>query len=123
MKREPIKFLRDFLKKNYKADNFCYICGITENIEYHHMHGLSELFNTWRKKNNIPEITTVEQIMKYRILFAKDEEERLSNKYLYSLCKSHHHKLHNLYGQRYTNSKVPKILRWLNIQRDKFIND
>lgn len=123
LRREPIKYLRDFLKKDYQGQGCCYICGIDQNLDLHHMYGLSELFNSWREKNSFPEVTTVKQIEEYRVLFADAEKEKLSNKYLYTLCQIHHKKLHNLYGQRYPNYKVKKILRWLDIQKDKYRND
>ena len=57
--------------------------------------------------------------MSLRVDFAEDEKEALSNDNLYTLCKKHHVRLHNLYGQRYSNHLVPKIKNWLEIQREK----
>ncbi len=122
LKREIIKYLRDYLKKDYIGQGNCFICEKKENLELHHLYGLSELFNTWCEQNSIDKITTVKEINRLRILFAEDEKEKLSNKYLYTLCKPHHTRLHTLYGQRYENRQVPKILRWIGIQKDKYGN-
>ena len=53
--------------------------------------------------------------------FAKDNKQFLSNKNLYTLCKTHHLKLHTLYGQNYSNHLVPKVKKWLELQREKVI--
>lgn len=121
LKRIPVKYVRDWIKKDYSKKDACYVCGATEDLELHHLYSVSELFHSWCTKNDIKEITTVEQISELRVIFAKDCEEELSHKHLFTLCKAHHERLHNIYGQRYTNTMTPKVLRWLNIQRDKFI--
>lgn len=119
LKRELVKYIRDFIKKDYVGQDSCYICGGKDKLELHHLYGLSELFNTWCEKNAISDITSAEEITKLRVRFAEDLKDKLSNDYLYTLCKQHHTRLHSIYGQRYSNSKTPKILRWLDIQRDK----
>lgn len=119
LKREVIKYLRDFIKKDYKSAGHCYICNTKESLELHHLYGLSELFNSWLVKNKIPVITTVEEITALRVPFAEECAESLSNTNLITLCSNHHKRLHNLYGQRYSNYMVPKILKWLDIQKDK----
>jgi hypothetical protein len=123
LKREVIKMVRDFIKKDYKPRDCCYICRSTDNIELHHLYGVSELFNTWIDKNKIKLNNTVEQIKELRILFAKDNAEALGNDNLYSLCKSHHTQLHSIYGQRYANSLAPKIRNWIEIQRSKYAEE
>ena len=56
-----------------------------------------------------------------RMKFAKDNKEFLKSSNLYTLCKFHHNKLHTLYGQNYLNHLVPKIKKWIEIQKDKAI--
>ena len=119
LKRIPVKWVRDFIKKDYKARDFCFVCGATGNLELHHIYSLSELFNEWCDSKGITEIKTQAEILTYRVEFAEDYADKLSNDNLYTLCSIHHKQLHNIYGQRYSNSLVPKIKNWLNIQKEK----
>lgn len=119
LKRFPIKYIRDFIKKDYKIRDECYVCGGKESLELHHLYGLSELFNTWCTTNKITKVDTVEIISQVREDFANDEKDKLSNKNLYTLCKIHHVRLHTVYGQRYANYLAPKIKNWLDIQKEK----
>ena len=119
LKRFPIKYIRDFIKKDYKIRDECYVCGSKESLELHHLYGLSELFNAWCVKNLIRVDNSVEQIKELRTIFAEEEKDKLSNKNLYTLCKIHHVRLHTVYGQRYANYLAPKIKNWLDIQKEK----
>lgn len=119
LKREVIKMVRDFIKKDYKPKDCCYICGSLDTIELHHLYGVSELFNTWIDKNKIKLNNTVEQMKELRVIFAEDNAEALGNDNLYNLCKKHHTNLHSIYGQRYANSLAPKVRNWIEIQRSK----
>ena len=111
--------VRDYIKKDYKLRDCCFICGCTDQLELHHLYSVSELFNNWCTKNKIREIVTEEQIKQYRAQFAIDEQARLSNENLYTLCSQHHKRLHNIYGQRYDNAMAPKVYNWLIIQKEK----
>lgn len=119
LKREVVKMVRDYIKKDYKSRDCCYICSSKDNIELHHLYGVSELFNTWIDKNKIKLDNTVEQIVALRVSFAQDNSAALSNQNLYSLCKKHHVLLHSIYGQRYSNNMAPKVKNWLEIQKVK----
>lgn len=122
LKRLPIKYIRDFIKKDYKTRDYCYICGSTEYLELHHIYSVSELFNAWLAEQSIHTIDTEEQIFEYRVRFSKDCYEKLSSDNLYTLCSTHHKRLHNIYGQRYGNHLAPKIINWLKIQKEKHGN-
>jgi hypothetical protein len=87
------------------------------------MYSISQLFEGWCTKNKITEVESVEVIKEIRIKFYNDEAERLSNDNLYTLCKTHHERLHNIYGQRYSNHMSPKIIKWLELQREKMENN
>jgi hypothetical protein len=117
-----VRYIRDHIKRDYKLREHCYICKSTDNLELHHLYSVSELFNRWLDANNIRHIKTEEEILEYRVRFAKDCAEHLSNDHLYTLCSVHHKRLHNIYGQTYSNSLAPKILNWLNIQKEKYGN-
>lgn len=123
MKRLSVKYIRDYIKKDYKVKDKCYICNSIENLELHHLYSLSELFNNWCDKNKINTDTiTVDSIKQLREIFYKEEEEKLNNNNLYTLCKMHHERLHNIYGQRYSNFLASKVYNWLNIQKEKYGN-
>lgn len=119
LKRFPIKYIRDYIKKDYKLKDKCYICGSKEKLELHHLFSVSQLFEQWCSENKVTEIDTVEKITSLREIFAVDCKESLDHHNLYTLCKTHHQRLHNIYGQNYSNHLVPKIKNWLEIQKDK----
>lgn len=122
LKRIPIKYIRDFIKKEYKYDTSCYICGSEEKLELHHIYSISELFHLWCKENKIDKIEDVEYIKEIRIKFKEDYDEYLNSTNLYTLCKNHHDLLHNLYGQVYPKSYAPRITNWIEIQKEKCKN-
>ena len=119
LKRIPIKYIRDYIKKEYEYEDSCYICGSKEKLELHHIYSISELFQRWCKENKIDKIEDVEYIKKIRIEFKKDYQEYLDCSNLFTLCKVHHDLLHNLYGQVYPMSYAPRIIKWIEIQKEK----
>ena len=121
LKRFPIKYIRDYIKKDYKLKDKCYICGSKEKLELHHLFSVSQLFEQWCSENKVTEIDTVEKITSLREIFAVDCKESLDHHNLYTLCKTHHQRLHNIYGQNYSNHLVPKVKKWLELQREKSI--
>jgi 5-methylcytosine-specific restriction endonuclease McrA len=122
LKRNPIKYVRDFIKREYKLRDHCYVCKSVEKLELHHLYSVSELFNRWLDTRGIRIVNTEEQILEYRVEFAKDCADKLSHEHLYTLCDVHHKRLHSIYGQTYSNSMAPKIKNWLEIQREKHGN-
>jgi len=122
LKRFPIKYIRDYIKKDYKIRDKCYICGSLEKLELHHLYSVSQLFEQWCIKNNVSEIDSVEKITSLREKFAVDCSEELSHDNLFTLCKPHHERLHNIYGQNYSNHLTSKVKNWLDIQKDKHGN-
>lgn len=122
LKRLPVKYVRDYIKKDYKLRDCCYICNSTESLELHHLYSVSELFNNWCGRDNVKDISSEEQILALRIRFAEDCSAELSNDNLFTLCSDHHKRLHNLYGQTYPNFMAPKIKRWIEIQKEKHGN-
>ena len=118
LKRDKVKYIRDYIKSDYKVRDHCYICGSKDNLELHHLYSLSELFTNWCEKNKLS-ISTVEEIMLLRVEFKKEHLDVLHNDNLFTLCKNHHQRLHNLYGQVYDNVHASKIRNWLEIQKSK----
>ena len=70
LKRPVIKYIRDYVKKDYKLRDHCYVCDEINDLELHHLYSISELFNTWLDKNKLPAVTTVEEITELRVRFA-----------------------------------------------------
>jgi len=122
LKRFPIKYIRDYIKKDYKIRDKCYICGSLEKLELHHLYSVSQLFEQWCIKNNVSEIDSVEKITSLREKFAVDCSEEFSHKNRFTLCKPHNERLHNIYGQRNSNHLTSKVKNWLDIQKDKHGN-
>lgn len=116
----PVKIVREYIKKDYKPRECCYICSVTDNLELHHLYSLSETWNTWLQKNKIYHLESDEQVKELRVVFAEECAEQLSNEHLITLCSTHHKRLHNIYGQRYSNHLVPKIKNWIEMQREKY---
>ena len=62
LRRIPIKYIRDYIKKDYKLRDECYVCKCTDKLELHHMYSISQLFEGWCTKNKITEVESVEVI-------------------------------------------------------------
>ena len=119
LKRLPVKYIRDYIKKDYKYDSCCYICGGEESLELHHLYSVSELWNLWLEKNPV-EILDFETIKTLREQFYIENKHLLDERNLYTLCKNHHQKLHSIYGARYSNWRSGKVKQWLEVQKIKF---
>jgi hypothetical protein len=117
--REYVKIVRDGMKSKYKDKEPCYICGSVENIELHHIYSVAELWNTWVKVNKLV-IEDGNHVFTIRKQFEADNIDKLSNDNLYSLCKPHHAKLHQIYGKSYSNYMGERVKSWLDKQRDKY---
>ena len=122
LKRIPVKYVRDYIKKYYKLEKSCYICGDTDNLELHHLYSVSELWASWLEDKKITGLT-LEDVLTLREEFYSDNIDLLSEKNLYTLCKTHHERLHNIYGQRYSNWRAEKVLNWIKLQKQKVEND
>ena len=56
LKRFPIKYVRDYIKKDYKISDKCVICESKENLELHHLYSLSQLWQKWCLDNNFKQV-------------------------------------------------------------------
>lgn len=116
-KRDLVKYIRDKAKSQYnKADN-CYICGDAANLDFHHYYGLTELLETWIRKNKIT-IENEQDILEIRKQFIDEHSKELYNDTV-TLCHTHHMKLHSIYGKRPKLIHAEKQKRWVEKQRDK----
>ena len=118
LKRDLVKYVRDKAKSKYKKDTHCYICGSTENLDFHHFYGLTELLESWFKENDIT-VKTEDEILELREIFIKENEEKVY-KQAVTLCHMHHRKLHNIYGKRPKLITAQKQQNWVEIQRKKY---
>ena len=119
LQRDEIKYIRDISKASYTKDKECYICGSTENLQFHHFSSLTLLWEKWKKENNY-EINNVDDILELRDEF-KDHHLKEVYKDTVTLCKFHHmERLHKLYGKCPALSTAEKQRRWCDKQRAKF---
>ena len=117
LKRDLVKYVRDKAKSKYKKASACYICGSTEQLDFHHFYGLTELLETWIKEKNII-IETEQDILELRESFIDENKTKLY-KNTVTLCHKHHLRLHSIYGKRPKLITAEKQQKWVEIQRDK----
>ena len=117
LKRDLVKYVRDKAKSKYKKAPDCYICGATENLDFHHFNGLTELLESWLKKKQI-QVTEEEDILNLREQFIAEHRTELYDEAV-TLCHEHHLRLHSIYGKRPKLVTAKKQIRWVGIQRDK----
>ena len=117
LKRDLVKYVRDKAKSQYKKGTHCYICGETENLDFHHFYGLTELLETWLKKQEIV-VTEEKQIISLRPQFIEEHMKELYED-ADTLCHDHHLRLHSIYGKRPKLVTAKKQQRWVDIQRNK----
>ena len=117
LKRDLVKYVRDKAKSKNKKGTQCYICGETENLDFHHFYGMTELLETWLKRNKIT-ITSADEIMNLRELFIEEYTNEIYQEAA-TLCRAHHQRLHSIYGKRPKLVTALKQKRWANIQREK----
>ena len=118
LKRDLVKYVRDKAKSRYKKQTECYICGSTEELDFHHFYGMTELLDTWLRSNKIT-ITTADEIMNLREPFIEEHTNEIYHEAA-TLCKAHHQRLHSIYGKRPKLVTAFKQKRWVNIQREKY---
>lgn len=114
-KRDLVKYVRDKAKSRYQKSNNCYICGETENLDFHHFFGLTELLEKWLRKNKIV-VETEEDILDVRETFIQIHEKELYDEAV-TLCHLHHLRLHSIYGKRPALITAMKQKRWVEKQR------
>ena len=116
-KRDLVKYVRDKAKSQYKKANVCYICGSTEELDFHHFYGLTELLETWLRQKNIT-IENEQDILEIREVFIGENYDKVYE-YAITLCHAHHLRLHSIYGKRPKLITAEKQKNWVEIQRLK----
>ena len=117
LKRDLVKYVRDKAKSKYKKETNCYICGATENLDFHHFNGLTELLEFWLRKKKL-QVTEEKDILILRKQFIAEHIAELYDEAV-TLCHEHHLRLHSIYGKRPKLITAKKQVRWVGIQRDK----
>ena len=118
LKRDLVKYVRDKAKSRYRKNDKCYICGETENLDFHHFFGLTELLDHWIQKQGI-KVETEEDILSAREIFIEQHEKELYAEAV-PLCHMHHLRLHSIYGKRPKLVTAMKQKRWVEKQRVKY---
>lgn len=117
LKRYFIKYVRDGAKSKYPKGTECRICGVTEDLDFHHFSTLSVLANKWVKDRGL-NIKTADDAMKWRDVFIEEHPYELYDDAV-TLCKTHHEKLHSIYGGNPRLVTAKKQARWVERQREK----
>lgn len=116
-KRLPVKWVRDKAKAAYIKKDSCFICGTSEDLELHHLHSISILLEDWCKKLGI-NLESDDDILRVRDRFIEEHMDQIYNK-VYTLCNTHHTRLHHIFGKSPANSTASKQESWLDIQKRK----
>ena len=117
LKRTVYKYLRDGVKSNYTYGPCCQVCGSTEDLELHHPHSFSLMFDKFCEERGIT-VTTQEEVFAIRDVFYQEYWEELVVDVL-TLCNTHHKALHKVYGNIPPLSTANKQKEWVQRIRDK----
>ena len=120
LKRDYIKYIRDRAKARYTETkgSDCFICGTTEELQFHHFYSVATLAAKWIKENGHKK----EDVELWRDEFIDIHQQELYNEVV-TLCKKHHMDgLHRVYTRTPAPSTAEKQKRWCQKQRDKFYN-
>lgn len=119
-KRIPVKWVRDRAKAAYEKQSHCCICDTTVDLELHHLHSVTILLEKWAERKGY-DISTDDGILAVRDEFIAEHHDELYVQ-VYTLCNPHHVALHGVYGKAPKPGSEPKQARWIEIQREKFLN-
>jgi len=118
LKRDEIKYVRDLAKSAYQKDKECFICGKTEELQFHHYYSMTLLWDKWKKLNKVV-INSVDDILIERENFKGEHYKEIYSDTV-TLCKFHHmDRLHKLYGKVPPLGTAEKQKRWCEKQRIK----
>jgi 5-methylcytosine-specific restriction endonuclease McrA len=117
-KRIAVKHVRDRAKSAYEKKANCYICNTVHDLELHHTHSITLLLNKWSAEKGY-DISTDAGILAVRDEFIEEHKREIYDA-VYTLCNSHHVKLHQIYGKSPALSSADKQVRWIDMQREKY---
>lgn len=117
-KRDLIKYCRDKAKSGYKKEKECYICGTTEDLQFHHYYSMTPLLEKFLRKIKV-KIECEDDILVYRDQFISAHHTEIYDETV-TLCKGcHMGKLHKIYGKVPSLATAKKQQRWVEKQRQK----
>lgn len=119
-KRIPVKWVRDAAKSAYEKQETCWVCNTTQDLELHHLHSITVLLEKWAQRQGY-DISTDDGILAVRDEFIQEHHSELYEQ-VYTLCNRHHVALHGVYGKTPQPGSESKQARWLQIQREKYLN-
>lgn len=117
LKRTVYKYARDGIKSNYVKAECCQICGTSEDLELHHPHTFSLLFDNYCRDEGIT-VTTAEEVYAMREGFYSRYWDELVVDVL-TLCNTHHKALHKIYGVQPPLSTASKQKQWVQRLKEK----
>lgn len=117
LKRTVYKYIRDGVKANYVKLDGCEVCGCSEDLELHHPHTLSLVFDAYCEERGIT-VKDAEEVMAMRDEFYKVHWNELVVDVL-TLCNTHHKALHKVYGAQPPLSTAAKQRVWVERIRDR----
>lgn len=115
--RVPIKWVRDKAKARYQKGTECEICGDTKELDFHHYHTLTPLFEKWCKEKKLT-VVSDDDVKAVRDQFIEEHIRELYEETV-TLCHKHHMLLHSVYGKDPILATAPKQKNWVRIQREK----
>jgi hypothetical protein len=116
-KRVPVKHIRDGAKSAYDKKSECYICNTKYELELHHTHSLTLLLERWAARKGYA-LSTDEEVLAVRDEFIQEHKLELYEA-VYTLCATHHRKLHSIYGKAPPLNSADKQAKWVEIQKSK----
>lgn len=120
LKRDEVKYVRDYAKNLYKRDTKCYICDSEEKLEFHHFYSITTLWRTWLSNvKGISVVNTLGQMIDLRDEFVKAHKKELYEEVV-TLCSIHHDSLHRIYGHSPLPTSAEKQRTWCALQKDKY---
>jgi hypothetical protein len=115
--RIPVKWIRDKAKAAYEKQDYCYICGKSEDLELHHLHSITILLNRWADRKGY-DISTDDGILAVREEFIAEHRTELYD-LVYTLCNKHHVALHGVYGKAPSFGSEERQKNWIEKQKAK----
>lgn len=115
--RIPVKWIRDRAKSAYDKKNHCYICGTDADLELHHTHSVTLLLERWVRETG-RDFSTDESTIANRDEFIEHHHREIYDE-VYTLCNTHHVKLHSVYGKAPGLNTTKKQSDWIETQKAK----
>lgn len=115
--RIAIKWVRDRAKSAYVKLPTCYICDTESDLELHHTHGMTNLFEKWCREKGY-KTDTDDDVLAIRDEFIDTHHHEIYEA-VYTLCNKHHQALHRVYGKSPPLHTAKKQSHWIESQRAK----